>query len=325
MRAILCTEFGGPDKLVLADIPAPRPQPGEALIRVKAASVNFPDTLMILNKYQHQPPVPFTPGYELSGVIEAIAGDATGELKVGDSVVAIMRSGGFAEQAAVPLDRCWRIPSGLDMAACAAFPLAYGTSYHALKDRATLAPGETLLVLGAAGGVGLAAVQLGKLMGAKVIACASSPEKLKACTDHGADAVIDYEREDFREAVKRITGGAGVDVVVDPVGGRYTEPTVRSMAWGGRYCVVGFTAGEIPRLPLNLPLLKGCAIVGVAWDTYTRRNPEGGRRNMQEMIDWIASGRLVPAVGVTYRLEDAAHALDDLMQRRVQGKIVIVP
>lgn len=326
MRAILCTEFGPPDRLVLAEVPVPQPRPGEALVRVKAASANFPDTLMIQNRYQHPVAVPFTPGYELAGVIEALGEPGpAGDLQVGDSIVALMRSGGFAEQAAVPLDRCWRIPHGMDMAAAAAFPLAYGTSYHALRDRARLVAGETLLVLGAAGGVGLAAVQLGKLMGARVIACASSPAKLRACRDHGADAVIDYEHEDFREAVQRITGGTGLDVVVDPVGGRFTEPAVRSMAWGGRYCVVGFTAGEIPRLPLNLPLLKGCSIVGVAWDTYSRRNPEGARRNMHELIDWIASGRLVPAVGAKYPLEEAPRALDDLVQRRVVGKIVVTP
>lgn len=325
MRAILCTSFGPPDKLVLADLPVPVPGPGQALVRVQAASVNFPDTLMIQGKYQHQPGVPFTPGYELAGVIEKVVADGPTGLRPGDHIVAMMRSGGFAEQAVVPLDRCWKIPAGMDPVSAAAFPLAYGTSYHALKDRAQLRRGETLLVLGAAGGVGLAAVQLGKLMGARVIACASSADKLRTCMAHGADAGINYEQEDFRAAVKRITDGAGIDVTVDPVGGRFTEPAVRSMARGGRHCVVGFTAGEIPRLPLNLPLLKGCAIVGVAWDTYSRSDPEGGQRNMAELIDWIASGKLVPVVGVTYPLEQAARALDDLMQRRVQGKIVLIP
>jgi len=325
MRAILCTSFGLPDALILADVPSPKPNAGEALVRIKATSANFPDTLMIQNKYQHQPELPFSPGYELAGVVEEVAPDGPTSIKPGDHIVSIVRSGGFAELATVPLERCWKIPTSVDFNLAASFPLAYGTSYHALKDRARLLRGETLVVLGAAGGVGLAAVQLGKLMGARVIACASSTEKLETCLTHGADAVINYETEDFRGALKSLTQGNGVDVILDPVGGRFAEPGVRSMAWGGRYCVVGFTAGEIPKIALNLPLLKGCSIIGVAWDTYSRRNPAGGQENMTEMIDWIASGQLVPMIGATYPLEEAATALTSVMERRVQGKIVVIP
>src|SRR5690606_10711039 len=210
-----------------------------------------------------------------------------------------------------------------DFVTAAAFPLAYGTSYHALKDRGRLQPGETLLVLGAAGGVGLAAVQLGKLMGATVIACASSAEKLELCRAHGADHLVDYRRENFRDAVKTLTGDRGVDVLLDPVGGAYAEPAVRSMAWLGRYLIVGFTSGEIPRIPTNLALLKGCALVGVAWDTYSRRNPSGGRANVAEMVDWIRTGKLEPLVTARYSLADTPRALEDIVQRRVQGKTVI--
>ena len=236
----------------------------------------------------------------------------------------MLRSGAFAEEAIVPVDRFWRIPSDVDFVDAAAFPLAYGTSYHALKDRGALQPCETLLVLGAAGGVGLAGVQLGKLMGAKVIACASSDEKLQTCRRAGADVLINYRTHDFREAVKTAAGDRGVDVVLDPVSGPYAEAAVRSMAWYGRYLVVGFTSGEIPRIPMNLPLLRGCSLVGVAWDTYSRRNPEGGRRNIGELVEWIRNGKLKPAVTARYSLDDAAKALDDVMERRAQGKVVIV-
>ena len=324
MRAVLCRAYGPPGDLVLEDVPSPRPGRGEVLVSVKAAGVNFPDVLMIQNKYQHRPPLPFTPGYEIAGVVKALGADVTG-LAVGDAGVAMLRYGGFAEEALVPADRFWRISPGVDFAAAAAFPLAYGTSYHALKDRGRLQPGETLMVLGAAGGVGLAAVQLGKLMGATVIACASSDEKLATCRHHGADLLINYRKQNLREALKELMQDRGVDVILDPVGGEYTEPAVRSMAYFGRYLVVGFTSGEIPRIPMNLPLLKGCSLVGVSWDTYSRRNPQGGQANISEMIAWIQAGKLKPAVSAQYSLADAPKALDDVMQRRVQGKIVIVP
>ena len=323
MRAVLCKSYGLPKDLVVEDVPSPVPREGEVLVSVKAAGVNFPDVLMIQNKYQHRQTLPFSPGYEIAGVVKALGPGVTG-LEAGDAGIAMLRSGAFAEEAIAPADRFWRIPKDVDFVAAAAFPLAYGTSYHALKDRGQLKPGETLLVLGAAGGVGLAAVQLGKLMGAKVIACASSPEKLETCKRAGADALIDYSKEDLREAVKAIAGDRGVDVILDPVSGPYAEAAVRSMAWYGRYLVVGFTSGEIPKIPMNLPLLKGCSLVGVAWDTYSRRNPEGGKQNVAEMIEWIRSGRLEPTVTARYKLEDAARALEDVMERRVQGKAVVV-
>lgn len=323
MRAVLCKAYGQPKDLVIEDIASPVPGEGEVLVTVKAAGVNFPDVLMIQNRYQHRQTLPFTPGYEIAGVVKAVGPRVSG-IAVGNAGVAMLRSGAFAEEAIVPAERFWRIPSDVDFVDAAAFPLAYGTSYHALKDRGALQPGETLLVLGAAGGVGLAGVQLGKLMGAKVIACASSEEKLQTCRRAGADVLINYRTQDFREAVKTAAGDRGVDVVLDPVSGPYAEAAVRSMAWYGRYLVVGFTSGEIPRIPMNLPLLKGCSLVGVAWDTYSRRNPEGGRRNIAELVEWIRSGKLKPAVTARYSLDDAAKALDDVMERRAQGKVVIV-
>lgn len=324
MRAVLCKAYGVPDTLSVEDIPTPQPGPGEVRVSMRAAGINFPDVLMIQNKYQFRPPLPFSPGYELSGVVSALGPDVR-DLQIGDPGVAMLRYGAFAEEAIVPADRFWQIPATLDFVTAAAFPLAYGTSYHALKDRGRLQSGETLLVLGAAGGVGLAAVQLGKLMGATVIACASSAEKLAICGRHGADHLVNYEQQSLREAVKGLTQCRGVDVLLDPVGGMYAEPGVRSMASHGRYLVVGFTSGEIPRIPTNLPLLKEASIVGVAWDTYSRRNPSGGRQNIAEMVDWILTGKLEPVVTARYSLADTGRALNDVMHRRVQGKSVIVP
>ena len=324
MRAILCKSYGMPGDLVLEEVPSPRPGHGELLICVKAAGVNFPDVLMIQNKYQHRPALPFSPGYEVAGVVTALGEGVTG-ISIGDTGVAIIRAGGFAEEAVVPAERFWRIPAGMDFRSAAAFPLAYGTSYHGLKDRAQLKAGETLMVLGAAGGVGLAAVQLGKLMGAKVIACASSDDKLATCRRYGADVLINYSTHNLRDAVKEAMGDRGIDVILDPVGGEYAEPAVRSMAWGGRYLIVGFTAGNISRIALNLPLLKGCALIGVAWDTYSRRNPAGGKANIAELVAWIHEGRLKPVLSAEYPLAQTARALDDMLQRKVQGKVVVVP
>jgi NADPH2:quinone reductase len=323
MRALLCKAYGTPGDLTLESVPSPEPANGEVLVTVKAAGVNFPDVLMIQDKYQHRQALPFSPGYEIAGVVKKLGTGVTG-IEPGDAGVAMLRSGGFADEVRVPAERFWRIPSDIDFVEAAAFPLAYGTSYHALKDRGRLQPGETLLVLGAAGGVGLAAVQLGKLMGARVIACASSLEKLALCKREGADELINYREDNLREAVRRLTQGQGVDVILDPVGGEYAEPAIRSMAWFGRYLVVGFTSGNISRIPMNLPLLKGCSLVGVAWDTYSRRDPVGGRKNIAELIAWISSKQLRPAVTARYSLDQARQALDDVMQRKVQGKAVIV-
>ncbi len=324
MRAVVCKSYGPARDLTIENVPTPEPGKGEVLVSVKAAGVNFPDVLMIQNKYQHRQTLPFTPGYEIAGVVKALGRDVSG-LTIGDAGVAMLRSGGFAQEVIVSADRFWRIPSDVDFVDAAAFPLAYGTSYHALKDRGRLQPGETLLVLGAAGGVGLAAVQLGKLMGAKVIACASSSKKLETARKAGADVLIDYSTGDLRDAIRAATEERGIDVALDPVGGEYAEAVIRSMAWFGRYLVVGFTSGAIPRIAMNLPLLKGCALVGVAWDTYSRRNPEGGKNNIAELMAWIRAGRLKPVVTARYPLEQAPRALEDVMERRVHGKVVIVP
>lgn len=319
MKAIRCTRVGPPDALTLEDIAMPSPAPGHVAFTVKAAGVNFPDVLIIQNKYQIKPEIPFTPGHEAAGVITAVGEGVTG-FKPGDHVVAQTVLGAFAEVVTAPAKFCFAIPKSLDFSAAAAMPIAYGTSYYALKERGHLKAGETLLVLGASGGVGLAAVQLGKIMGARVIACASSADKLATCRAHGADEVINYATEDLREAIKRLTAGKGVDVVVDPVGGDFAEPCVRGMAWKGRYLVVGFAAGAIPKIPLNLALLKGCSIVGVAC-----LEPAGSRENFAQMVQWAAEGRLKPVVSATYPLARTVEALNDVAHRKVQGKIIILP
>jgi NADPH2:quinone reductase len=322
MKAVVCRAYGPPASLVVEDLPAPLPQPGEIVVAARAAGVNFPDTLIVQGKYQFKPEPPFSPGAEVAGVVAATGAGVT-EFAVGDRVAASMLWGCHREAVAVPATAAHRVPDGVDDIVAAAVTLTYGTTYHALKDRAQLRPGETLLVLGAAGGVGLAAIELGKLMGARVIAAASSEEKLAVCRRQGADATIDYEREDLRAALKRIAGERGVDVVCDPVGGRYTEPAFRSMAWAGRHLVIGFASGEIPRLPLNLTLLKGAAVVGVFWGQFARLDPAANRANMDEVMAWIATGRLRPLVSRTYPLAQAAAALDDMMNRRIHGKVVL--
>jgi len=294
------------------------------VIDIKAASINFPDVLVIQNKYQFKPELPFTPGAEFAGVVREVGAGVT-RLKVGMRVAAYTQQGGFAEQARAKETVCLPLPDTLDFASAAAITLAYGTSYHAVVDRAALKAGETLLVLGAAGGVGLAAVEIGKALGARVIAAASSAEKLALCTEHGADATIDYTREDLRERIKALTGGRGPDVIYDPVGGEFAEPAFRSIAWRGRYLVVGFANGEIPRLPLNLALLKGASIVGVFWGQHMQREPELAATGFRQIFSWIEAGRLRPHVTRRYTLDQASQALDDMSNRRVSGKIVIEP
>jgi NADPH2:quinone reductase len=322
MKAVLCRAYGPPSSLELADVDPPRPGPGEIAIAVKAAGVNFPDVLIVQGKYQFKPEPPFSPGAEVAGVVSAVGAGVT-DFAVGERVAASMLWGGYREAVAVPAPAAHRVPAGVSDAVAAATTLTYGTTYHALRDRAGLRAGETLLVLGAAGGVGLAAVELGRLMGARVIAAASSEAKLATCRRYGAEATIDYEREDLREALKRIAGERGVDVVYDPVGGRYTEPAFRSLAWGGRHLVVGFAAGEIPKLPLNLALLKGASAVGVFWGQFARIDPRVNRANLDQVMAWIAAGQLSPLVSGTYPLAQAAQALDDMLNRRVQGKLVL--
>ncbi len=322
MKAVLCKELGPPEKLVVEDVPSPRPGKGQVVVSVKAAGVNFPDTLIIQGKYQFKPEPPFSPGGEVAGVVKQL-GEGVGGVKPGDRVIASSTYGGFAEEMAIEAERLVAIPEAMDYVPASAFILTYGTSYHALKDRAQLEAGETLLVLGASGGVGLAAVQLGKAMGARVIAAASSDGKLAVCKDNGADELINYGSEDLRARVKAITAGHGVDVVYDPVGGPYSEPALRDMAWNGRFLVVGFAAGEIPKVPLNLPLLKGCSIVGVFWGAFTRTEAERNRRNNEELMRLYLAGKVKPHIHATYPLERAAQALNEVLQKRVSGKVVL--
>jgi len=323
MKAVLCKAYGPPESLVIEDVESPTPGPGEVVISVKASGVNFPDVLIIQNKYQVKPPLPFSPGSEVAGVIKAV-GDQVTHVKPGDEVFAFTVYGGFAEEVNTDAKRLLPIPAGMTFATAAAFGLTYATSDHALRDRGELKDGETLLVLGAAGGVGLAAVEIGKALGARVIACASSDAKLAVCREHGADETINYATDDLRERIKAITGGQGADVIYDPVGGAYTEPALRSIAWRGRLLVVGFAAGEIPKIPLNLTLLKGCAIVGVFWGEFTRREPARFAQEMRQLGQWYGEGRIRPHISATYPLDRAAEALNDMAQRRVVGKVVLV-
>ncbi len=324
MKAILCKQYGPPESLVVEDLPDLVPGAGRVVVDVHAAGVNFPDTLIIEGKYQFKPPLPFSPGGECAGVVRAVGPGVT-NVEVGDRVIAMTISGAYAEQALADAGALVPMPPGLDFPTAAAFTMTYGTSYHALADRAALARDETLLVLGASGGVGLAAIEIGKALGARVIAAASSAEKLAICREHGADEFIDYAREDLRERVKALTGGGGVDVVYDPVGGAYTEPALRSIAWRGRHLVIGFANGEIPRIPANLALLKGAAIVGVFWGDYVRREPAHIAKDLQTLFTWLGEGRLRPRVAATYPLARGGEALRALMERRVSGKLVILP
>src|SRR5690242_7592399 len=279
MRAVLCKQYGPPETLVVEELPSPTITDHQVLVDVKACGVNFPDLLIIENKYQFKPPLPFSPGGEISGVVKQV-GAQVKHVKAGDRVLGAPGFGGFAEEVALDTRNVVPIPDAMSFDEAAAFLFTYGTSHYALKDRGALKPGETLLVLGAAGGVGLAAVELGKAMDARVIAAASTEEKLAVCREHGADEGINYTSEDLRERLKSLTAGKGVDVIFDPVGGPYSEIALRSMAWEGRHLVVGFTAGEIPRIPLNLTLLKGCSIVGVFWGSFTSRDPRRNREHL---------------------------------------------
>ena len=324
MKAIICAQWGGPETLQLLDVALPEPGPKQVRVRVAAAGVNFPDVLIIQKKYQVQPVLPFSPGAEIAGTISAVGSEVKG-LTVGMAVAALCGTGGFAEECVVDAQLCMPLPANVPMPLAASLVLAYGTSWHALRDRAALQAGETLLVLGAAGGVGLAAVEIGKAIGARVIAAASSSEKLSVCREHGADECIDYVKEDLREALKRITGGKGVDVVFDPVGGSFTEAAFRSIAWRGRHLVVGFADGNVPALPLNLALLKGASLVGVFWGDFAKREPQNNAAGIKEILGWIAKGVLKPHISRQYSLADAPQALMDMAARKVIGKVVVLP
>jgi NADPH2:quinone reductase len=323
MKAVLCKRFGSPESLVVEDIPSPKVNNAHVIVSVKACGVNFPDTLIIQGKYQYQPDLPFSPGAEIAGVVKEVGPGVSG-IAVGDRVFAFIRSGGFSEEVSVPADKIFHIPEKMDFKTASAFIMTYGTSYYALKHRAQLESGETLLVLGAAGGVGLAAVELGKIMGARVIASASTDDKLMVCKKFGADELINYSTQDFRSVISKITNGKGVDVVCDPVGGEITEKALRCTGWKGRYMVMGFASGKIPKIALNLPLLKGNSIIGVFWSDFIRREKEAYICVLQDLISWFLEGKLNPLVSKTYPLEQADLALNDIIQRRVTGKIVLV-
>lgn len=324
MRAVLCEQFGPPESLVVRDVPDPEPGPGQVVIDVAGCGVNFPDVLVIEDKYQFKPGLPFSPGGEVSGTVSAVGPDVSG-VAVGDRVLAMLGWGGMAEKVLAPAASVIPVPEGVDLVQAAGFLMAHGTSQHALKDRADLQPGETLLVLGAAGGVGLAAVELGVLMGARVIAAASTEDKLELCRSRGAHDTVNYATEDLRARLKELTDGHGVDVCYDPVGGDLSEPALRSMAWEGRFLVVGFAAGDIPRIPLNLPLLKGCSVVGVFWGAFTGREPQRNAANLTELLRLMAGGELSPHVSATYPLDRAGEAITELRDRRAQGKVVVTP
>jgi NADPH2:quinone reductase len=322
MRAVLCKEYGPPESLTVEEVDDPKAGDGQVVVDVEACAVNFPDVLLIQNLYQFKPPLPFSPGAEVAGVVSSVGAGVDG-VTIGDRVLASTGWGGLAEKIAVGAGTLIPVPDGMDFGAASSFLYAYGTSHYALKDRARLQPGETLVVLGAAGGVGLAAVELGALMGATVIAAASTDDKLKLCHEYGASMTINYGTEDLKARIRKLTGGVGADVVYDPVGGQYSEPALRSTAWGGRFLVVGFAAGEIPSIPLNLTLLKGCDIVGVFWGAFVGRFPEHHRRNIEELMGWWRDGKLRPHVSSTYPLDRAAEAIRELADRKAKGKVVV--
>lgn len=322
MKAIVCKKYGPPSDLVFDDVESPKLKKDEVLIQIKSCGVNFPDTLIIKGLYQFKPELPFIPGSDVAGVVIEV-GSEVKHVSVNDEVFGFVMQGGYAEKVAMPANMCFKKPQKMSFEIASSFMIAYGTSYHALKDRAKLKEGDTLLVLGASGGVGLAAVELGKLMGAKVIAAASSEDKLELCKEYGADEVINYATEDLKSKVKELTDGKGVDVVYDPVGGEYSEIALRSMAWEGHYLVVGFAAGSIPKIPLNLPLLKGCAIVGVFWGSFAMKNPKMNMDNTMQLMKWLEEGKLKPHIHKVYELKDASKALEEMMNRKVKGKVVI--
>ncbi len=322
MKAILCKEYGPADKLVIEDVPSPEAKGRGVKVRVKAAGLNFPDTLIIEGKYQLKPNMPFSPGGEMAGEVVAV-GDKVTRFKVGDRVAGLTGYGAFAEEVIVPEQNLLPVPDGMSDEKAAAFTMVYGTSYYALKQRGNLQPGETLLVLGASGGVGLATVELGKAMGAKVIAAASSAEKLAIAKEAGADELINYTEEPLKDAVKKLTHSKGVDVIYDPVGGDFTEQALRAMGWNGRHLIIGFAAGDIPKIPANLTLLKGCSVVGVFWGSFTQREPEASAQNMMELMKLYAEGKIDPKVSAVYDFEDYAEALGALTGRKATGKIVL--
>jgi len=324
MKAILCLQPGPPESLKLTEMPDPRPGKGEVVVDVAFAALNFFDTLIVEYKYQTKPEFPFSPSGECSGVV-AEAGEGVTEFKPGDRVCGHMGYGCAREKAVFPAARLAKVPDGLPLEKAAGLFVTYGTTIHALQDRAHIKPGDTLAILGASGGVGLAAIELGKVFGARVIACASSPEKLLFCKQHGADELIDYSKEDLKERLRALTGGKGVDVVYDPVGGKLGEAALRALTWGGRYLVIGFAGGEITKMPLNLTLLKGCDIVGVFWGEFIRRNPAQLRKQIEELMLWIREGRVSAHVDKIYPFPQVTEAFARLSGRQAMGKVLLKP
>ncbi|RZO18673.1 MAG: NADPH:quinone oxidoreductase family protein [SAR86 cluster bacterium] len=330
MKALQCVELGGPDKLEIKDVDTPSAIPGHVVIDVKSGSINFPDVLMIQGLYQFQPPLPFTPGGEAAGVISEV-GEGVTNFKEGDKVFSMTGLGAFAEKTLVPEASCTLIPDSMDYDTAAALSMTYGTSLYALKQRANLQAGETLLVLGASGGVGLSAIELGKAMGAKVIAAASTQDKVDMCMSHGADEGFIYpsgtldrdQQKELSNKIKELTGGMGANVVYDPVGDSYSEPCLRATAWEGRYLVIGFAAGQIPKIPLNITLLKGCQIVGVFWGAWVGQFPDENKKNFDELFKLHAEGKINPEVSQTFSLDNAADAFTHLANRKAKGKVII--
>jgi NADPH2:quinone reductase len=330
MKAMLCTHYGPPEEMELRDLPSPKPGANQVLVAVKACGVNFPDVLMLADKYQFKPALPFPPGGEVAGVVKTL-GEGVSGLSVGDRVAVSIGSGGFAEEVVADARRCVPVPANVSFEVASAFIVTYGTSYHALKDRARLKAGESLVVLGAAGGVGLSAVELGVAMGAKVIAGASTQEKVDLAISHGAAAGFVYpklplsrdQQKAMSDKIKELTDGKGADVLYDPVGDQYAEPSLRAMNWEGRYLVIGFAAGEIPKIPLNLTLLKGCDVLGVFWGAYTGRNPKAANESLREIMAMIADGKLKPDVSAKFPLAEAGKSIRMLMDRKAMGKVVV--
>lgn len=323
MNAWLCENPTGIDALNWNSLPTPRPQAGQVLIEIRAASLNFPDLLIVQNKYQMKPALPFVPGSEYAGVVSEV-GEGVSHLKVGQRVACLSGTGGFATHTVANASLCMPLPDNFDFVDAAAFIMTYATSYHALVDRAQTKAGETVLVLGAAGGVGTAAIQIAKAVGARVIAAASNQEKCTLCRQLGADATIDYTKENLREAIKSLTQGNGPDVIYDPVGGDFAEPAFRSIAWRGRYLVVGFAAGPIPSIPLNLALLKGASIVGVFWGDFAKREPKANQSMMAELAEWYGSGKIKPVIDRTMPMAELKSAYAHMGSRNVKGKLVMV-
>lgn len=322
MRAVLSREVGGPESLTIEDIAEPVAGPGEVVVAMRACALNFFDTLILRDRYQIRPPRPFSPGGEIAGVVDGVGPGVVG-VAPGDRVIAYLKSGGAREKIAVAAEALIAMPDGLDFVTAAGLSVTYGTALHGLADRGALQPGETVAILGASGGVGQAAIEVAKILGARVIACASSPDKLAFCRTIGADEAVDYHADDLKQRLKDLTDGRGVDVVYDAVGDRFAEPALRATAWRGRYLVVGFAAGEIPKIPLNLLLLKGCDLRGVFWGDHVAREPAAFAAEMAQIMAWVVAGRLKPHVQATYPLDQTATAIAEIAARRVKGKLVV--